>query len=114
MPKHFKTPYLPESHDLRERDTISRKIFWGKAPSGICHREDGVSKETIKSRSGMLLTLRMELPEEKMPLEIEQAVVQWVSGEDFGVRIKKIRRSAAIKLERLMGHHLCILPPVEH
>ena len=63
---------------------------------------------------GMLLTLRMELPEEKMPLEIEQAVVQWVSGEDFGVRIKKIRRSAAIKLERLMGHHLCILPPVEH
>jgi hypothetical protein len=42
---------------------------------------------------GMRLTLRMDLPEEQVPLEIEQAVVQWISGQDFGVHIQKIHRS---------------------
>lgn len=61
----------------------------------------------------MRLTLRMDLPDEQVPLEIDQAVVQWVSGQDFGIHIEKIRRSAAIKLERFIGRHLCLLPQVE-
>jgi hypothetical protein len=59
---------------------------------------------------GMKLTLRMEFLEEKAPLEVEEAVVQWVSGKDFGIQIRKIRHSAAKRLERLIGHHLCVLP----
>ena len=55
----------------------------------------------------------MDLPEEQVPLEIEQAVLQWISGQDFGVHIQKIHRSAALKLERFVGRHLCILPHVE-
>jgi hypothetical protein len=65
-------------------------------------------------RIGMKLTLRMELPDENSPLEIEEASVQWVSGKDFGIRIKKIRYTTAKRLERLIGHQLCLLPQIEH
>lgn len=61
-------------------------------------------------RVGLPLTLRMELPGEKSPLEIEQAIVQWVSGRDFGVQIRKIHRTSAKKLERLIGHHFACYP----
>ena len=62
---------------------------------------------------GMPLTLRMDLPGENLPLEVEQAIVQWVSGRDFGVQIRKIRYTSAKKLERLIGHHLCTLHQAE-
>lgn len=62
-------------------------------------------------RVGMPLTLRMEIPGAKLPLEVEQAVVQWVSGRDFGVQIKKIRHASAKKLERIIEQHLCTLHP---
>lgn len=61
-------------------------------------------------RTGMKLTLRMELPDEKTPLEIEEASVQWVSGNDFGIRIIKIHHVAAKRLERMIGHQLCAHP----
>ncbi len=64
-------------------------------------------------RTGMKLTLRMELPEENTPLEIEEAVVRWVSGKDFGIQIRIIRHSAAKRLEHLIGQHLCVLPQLE-
>lgn len=62
---------------------------------------------------GMKLTLRMELPDQTSPLEIEEASVQWVSGKDFGIQIRKIRHAAAKRLERLVGNQLCALPPRE-
>lgn len=62
---------------------------------------------------GMKLTLRMDLPEHNSPLEIEEASVQWVSGKDFGIQIRKIRHATARRLERLIGSHLCTLPPLE-
>jgi len=52
---------------------------------------------------GMRLTLRMEHPDDTIPLEIDEAVVQWVSGLDFGVRITKIRGSATRRLTRLIN-----------
>jgi hypothetical protein len=64
-------------------------------------------------RVGMPLALRMDLPGEKYPLEIEQATVQWVSGRDFGVQIRKIRLMSAKKLGCLMGRHLCTLPRID-
>mgnify|MGYP002403509292 FL=1 len=83
-------------------DFLGKGTVWDMSSGGW--RIQGDHQVTV----GMLLTLRMEMPGERMPLEIEQAVVQWVSGKDFGVRIKKIHRAAAIKLERLIGQHLCI------
>ncbi|MBS0168907.1 MAG: PilZ domain-containing protein [Nitrospira sp.] len=52
---------------------------------------------------GMRLSLRMGHPEDEVPLNIEEATVQWVSGKDFGVKITKIRRSATRRLERLVS-----------
>ncbi len=57
-------------------------------------------------RLGMRLTLRMEYPEDTLPLEIDEAVVQWVSGKDFGVRITKVRSSATRRLARLVNRRL--------
>ena len=60
---------------------------------------------------GMPLTLRMELQAARWPLEVDQAIVQWVSGRDFGVQIKKIRYESAKKLERLIRHYWCTSHP---
>ncbi|MCS6287615.1 MAG: PilZ domain-containing protein [Nitrospira sp.] len=112
MPKHFRLRTYQRAlicgagYYLSE-DFLGKGTVWDMSSGGW--RFQGDHQVTID----MLLTLRIELPEEKIPLEIEQAVVRWVSGKAFGVRIKKINRSAATTLERLMGHHLCILPPVE-
>lgn len=113
MSKHFKlrtyqrTMICGTGYYLSE-DFLGKGTVWDLSSGGW--RIQGDHQVKI----GMILTLRMELPEEMAPLEIEQAVVQWVSGKDFGVHIKKICRSATIKLERLIGHHLCILPPVKN
>jgi hypothetical protein len=48
----------------------------------------------------------MDLPDEMLPLEVERATVQWVRGLDFGVRIVKMGKQSAGKLERLIGEHL--------
>jgi len=55
---------------------------------------------------GMTLILRMDLVEERLPLEVERATVLWVRGPDFGIRINKIGKQSASKLERLIGEHL--------
>lgn len=65
-------------------------------------------------KTGMKLTLRMELPDETSPLEIEEASVQWVTGKVFGVQITKIHHATAKRLERMIGHQLCALPEIEH
>jgi hypothetical protein len=55
---------------------------------------------------GMTLILRVDLAEARLPLEVEQATVQWVCGLNFGIRIDKIGKQSAGKLERLIGAHL--------
>lgn len=113
MPKHFR---------LRTYQRVMR------CNTGYYLSEDFLGKGMIRDissggwriqgdhevRIGMKLTLRMELPDENSPLEIEEASVQWVSGKDFGIRIKKIRYTTAKRLERLIGHQLCLLPQIEH
>ncbi len=112
MPKHFKfrtyqrVMICGTGYYLSE-DFLGKGIVWDMSSEGWRIQGDH------QVRIGMMLTLGIDLPDEKTPLEIEQAVVQWVSGQDFGVHIKKIRRSTAIKLERVIGRHLYILPQIE-
>lgn len=109
MPKHFKFRTYQRimlcgtSYYLSE-NFLGKGTVWDISSSGW--RIQGDHQVTL----GMKLTLRMEFLEEKAPLEVEEAVVQWVSGKDFGIQIRKIRQSAAKRLERLIGHHLCVLP----
>ena len=113
MPKHFKLRTYQRAkicgtgYYLSE-DFLGKGTVWDMSSGGW--RIQGDHQVKI----GMRLTLRMDLPDEQVPLEIEQAIVQWVRGQDFGVHIEKIHRSEAIKSERFIGRHLCILPQVEH
>ena len=109
MPKHFKLRTYQRimlcgtSYYLSE-DFLGKGTVWDISSGGWRIQGDHQVK------LGMKLTLRMEFLEEKAPLEVEEAVVQWVSGKDFGIQIRKIRQSAAKRLERLIGYHLCVLP----
>ncbi len=109
MPKHFKLRTYQRimlcgtSYYLSE-DFLGKGTVWDISSGGWRIQGDHQVK------LGMKLTLRLEFLEEKTPLEVEEAVVQWVSGKDFGIQIRKIRQSAAKRLERLIGHHLCVLP----
>lgn len=109
MPKHFKLRTYQRimlcgtSYYLSE-DFLGKGTVWDISSGGWRIQGDHQVK------LGMKLTLRMEFLEEKTPLEVEEAVVQWVSGKDFGIQIRKIRQSAAKRLERLIGYHLCVLP----
>ena len=109
MPKHFKLrTYQRVSLCVRgyylSQDFLGRGTVWDVSVGGWRIEGDH------QVRVGMVLTLRMDLPGEERPLEIEEAIVQWVGGQDFGVQIRKIRSTAAKRLERLMGHSLCIVP----
>jgi len=63
---------------------------------------------------GMRLTLRMDHPEDTVPLEIEQAVVQWVRGRDFGVRITQVPYSVRRRLARLINRPLQTDSHIQH
>ena len=106
MPKHFnlrtyqRVTLCGTGYYLSE-DFLGKGTIWDMSTGGW--RIQGDHQALV----GMPLTLRMDLPGEKLPLEVEQATVQWVSGRDFGVQIRKIRHVSAKKLERLIGSHLC-------
>lgn len=110
MPQHFKlrtyqrVTLCGTGYYLSE-DFLGKGTVWDISSGGWRIQGDH------QVRIGMLLTLRMDLPVTKLPLEVEQATVQWVSGRDFGVQIKKIRYASAKKLERIIGQHLCTLHP---
>lgn len=78
-------------------DFLGKGVVRDLSPGGW--RIQGDHRVTV----GMKLTLRMGQAEDEVPLEIEEAIVQWVSGKNFGVRITKIRRSATRRLERLVS-----------
>ena len=109
MPKHFKlrtyhrVMICGTAYYLSE-DFIGKGTVWDISSGGWRIQGDH------QVRVGMKLTLRMELSEAKAPLQVDEAVVQWVSGRDFGIQIKRIRHLAAIRLERLTGRHLYVIP----
>lgn len=113
MPKHFKlrtyqrVAYRGSGYYLSE-DFLGKGTVWDMSSGGWRIQGDHQVKV------GMTLTLRMDLADEKGPLEVERAVVQWVSGRDFGVHIKTIRRSAAKRLERLIGSQHYAFPKAQN
>lgn len=110
MPKHFKlrtyqrVSLCGTGYYLSE-DFLGKGTVWDISSGGW--RIQGDHQVQV----GMLLTLRLHLQGPKPPLEVDQAIVQWVSGRDFGVQIKRIAYASAKKLERLIGHHLCTSRP---
>ncbi|HMZ55675.1 MAG: PilZ domain-containing protein [Nitrospira sp.] len=105
MANHFKLRtyqrvLLCRSCYYLSEDFLGKGIVWDISPGGWRIQGDH------QVRLGMKLTLRLDHLEDKKPLEIEEAVVQWVSGKNFGVRITKIRHSTSRRLTRLVGRHL--------
>lgn len=109
MPKHFKLrtyqrmPLCNGGYYLSQ-DFLGRGTVWDVSVGGW--RIEGDHQVHV----GMLLTLRMDLRGEHRPIEVEQAIVQWVIGRDFGVQIRKIRTTTIKRLERIIGYPLSVGP----
>jgi hypothetical protein len=52
---------------------------------------------------GMQLILRVYLPGEREPLRIDQAIVQWVKGLEFGVEFDSLPRHAMTRIEQTVS-----------
>lgn len=102
MSKHFKLRsyhrvIAHSSGYYLSEDFLGKCTVWDMSSGGW--RMEGDHQVKV----GMILTLRINLSDAKMPVEVDQAIVQWVSGRTFGVQIKTIRRSEAMRLRHLIG-----------
>jgi PilZ domain len=62
---------------------------------------NGCSAESsIDVKVGMLLKLSLFLPDFKWPLRVDQAIVRWIEGKQFGLEFTSIRLA---QRERLRG-----------
>ena len=52
---------------------------------------------------GTILTLTVWLPRESIPVKVERAIVRWVSGRAFGIKILVMEPAEGMKLERLVA-----------
>jgi hypothetical protein len=106
MPKHFKLrtyqrmPWCGSGYYLSQ-DFLGRCSVWDVSVGGWRIEGDH------QVHAGMVLTLRLDLPDGQRPIEVDQAVVQWVRGRDFGVEIRKIRTATIRRLERVIKHSSC-------
>jgi len=66
--------------------------------SGGCRIESPVTLEP-----GLLLELRIYVPDLEWPLMIEAANVQWVSGQTFGLAFFRIRETEQQRLGQVIG-----------
>ena len=57
---------------------------------------------------GAILTLAVWLPGDSIPVKVEQAIVRWVSGGIFGVKILVMEPAEGMKLERLIARLLSL------
>jgi hypothetical protein len=55
---------------------------------------------------GAILTLAVWLPGDSIPVKVEQAIVRWVSGRAFGIKILVMEPAEGMKLERLVARLL--------
>jgi hypothetical protein len=51
----------------------------------------------------MHLIIRLELPGQSKPIEIEDATVQWVRGKDFGVKILAMKPEIEMRLNKFVA-----------
>ena len=55
---------------------------------------------------GTVLSLRVCLPDQSAPLEIESAIVRWTNGNEFGLELTTLRPEAAARLSDYLLTHL--------
>jgi len=65
---------------------------------GGCAIESGAAV-----RRGTLLTLRMHLPSLSQPIAVDQAVVTWTAGDDFGVQFLSLGTRDQARLSQLIA-----------
>ena len=64
---------------------------------------NGCSAESsIEVKVGMLLKLSLFLPDFKWPLRVDQAIVRWVEGKQFGLEFTSIRLAQRERLRNLI------------
>jgi hypothetical protein len=51
----------------------------------------------------MHLLIRLELPGQSRPIEIDDATVQWVRGKDFGVKILAMKPETEMRLSKFVA-----------
>jgi hypothetical protein len=57
---------------------------------------------SIPLQVGMALRLSLFLPDYKWPLRVEESVVQWINGKDFGLEFTDIRPAQRERLRALI------------
>jgi hypothetical protein len=58
------------------------------------------ARSSIELKIGMLLKLSLFLPDYKWPLRVDQAIVRWIDGSEFGLEFTSIRLA---QRERMRG-----------
>ncbi len=57
---------------------------------------------SVPVQRGALLKLSLFLPDHKWPLRVEQAIVRWVHGQEFGLEFTSIRLAQRERLRALL------------
>lgn len=68
---------------------------------------------------GTVLSLRVHLPDQPTPLDVDQAIVRWADSTEFGVELLSLRPDAATRLSQYLSIHfphpdgkpLCAISP---
>jgi hypothetical protein len=61
---------------------------------------------------GTKLSVTMNLPGETMPIMIDEAMVRWTNGNEFGIELTRITPDAAARLSDYLTAHLPASEPV--
>jgi hypothetical protein len=57
---------------------------------------------SVAVQNGGLLKLSIFLPDHKWPLRVEQAIIRWVHGQEFGLEFTSIRLAQRERLRALL------------
>lgn len=60
------------------------------------------ASSSIGLQPGMTLKLSLFLPDHKWPLRVDQAIVRWVEGQEFGLEFVSIRLAQRERLRALL------------
>lgn len=59
-------------------------------------------ESTITLTAQSVVGLKIQLPDSRWPLEIEQAIVRWVRGNTFGLEFRALSASDTTRLQHLL------------
>src|SRR3712207_2290186 len=60
------------------------------------------ASSAIELHTGTLLKISLFLPDHRSPLRVEQAIVRWVDGQEFGLEFTSIRLAQRERLRALI------------